>query len=526
MVAEVLRLLLLQVLFGGYRLISLPGLTGFWFLLPMGEALIMGALAGMLRKRVFTLALAVPVSVLLLHNGGELFYRIFYLQHFNPFSDLALVPGLLRMLFPDLPVSDSVLAILSLAGTVMLLLAISIVIVLLLFLIRTKYQVVRLKTLRLATIVVGVGFIVVFPLQSPMVQMVLAAKDALTVSVKTPEVPLADSAPVVDVKVTESWSFPGIQDADIHLIVVESYGATLLYRPEYLEVMRPLYTELDAALDKAGYVVFSGTVASPAFGGRSWLADGTLLTGVFIPDQLTYDSIAKGGQPARLLELVEKAGYHRVYAAPGTRNAPDDWRQVYAFDTYLLRYDFEYTGPFIALGAMPDQYLLDYTAGKILQPERKEFAVYLLVSSHVPFEVIPIYQNAWEFPLGGKEFETGMLRNFDNDWLSGNELAEGYLAGMEYSLRSSVGYFTDKLDGLNIGLIVGDHQPRKPVSHSTADYQVPFHLVLPRSLYTDTTILRLSDWKLKAGMEPDTDPDAKGMDSLPDMLELLFLNTD
>ena len=69
------------------------------------------------------------------------------------------------------------------------------------------------------------------------------------------------------------------------------------------------------------------------------------------------------------------------------------------------------------------------------------------MSSHVPFEVIPEYQESWSFPLHGREFETGLLQRFDNDWLGGKELAEGYLAGIDYSLRSASGLFTRKLKG-------------------------------------------------------------------------------
>jgi hypothetical protein len=83
--------------------------------------------------------------------------------------------------------------------------------------------------------------------------------------------------------------------------------------------------------------------------------------------------------------------------------------------------------------------------------------------------------------------------------------------------------FTRKLKGLNIGLILGDHQPRKPVSHPSADFQVPFHLVIPRSLYSVTLMSFLSDWKLKQGFEPVPDPGSPGMESLLDLLDTVLV---
>ena len=159
----------------------------------------------------------------------------------------------------------------------------------------------------------------------------------------------------------------------------------------------------------------------------------------------------------------------------------------------------------------------------MLRPDGKDFALYLLVSSHVPFELVPVYKEDWSFPLRGKEYGTDLLRRFDNDWLGGNELAEGYLASIDYSLHSAVGLFTRKLEGLNVGLILGDHQPRKPVSHTSADFQVPIHLVIPRSLYSRTLLPMLSAWNLSSGFEPKPDSEAPGMESLLDLLSAVLI---
>jgi len=536
MVSDLLRLLVLQLLFGAHRLVVLPDASAWLFLLPLGEILFIHVLLDANRNTriaagLQSFALTLLVATLLAFNSGESFYRLFYLQHFNPWTDLALIPGLVRLLAPTLPVADGVLRWISVSLAALLLGSVSRGVV---WVLQRGYRRRGSASSRRSPVgngllvLVGALLILVIPGQSPLFRITQDAYRMLRVP-KTPlqagpsdkgQLPVGP-APKQSLAASDA---PGLRDADLHLIVVESYGATLLQRPEYYQPLRTLYAELERELSDAGYAVLSGTVQSPAFGGRSWLADATLLTGMQIADQLTYDRLAAGDEPARLLALAGGSGYHRVYAAPGTRTAPDDWRRAYPFDRYLLRYDFEYAGPFVSFGAMPDQYLLDYVARAALLPDQKDFALYLLVSSHVPFEVIPVYREAWDFYRAGKEFEDeGALRRFENNWLGGTELAEGYLAGIDYSLRSSVGLFTHRLQGLNLGLIVGDHQPRKPVSHAGADYQVPFHLILPRNQRTEDLEALLADWDLVPGFEPHPDPAAPGMDRIASLLEALVL---
>ena len=265
-------------------------------------------------------------------------------------------------------------------------------------------------------------------------------------------------------------------------MVIESYGTTLYMRKEYLDPLLPVYRELEQVLDSDGWKIYSGLVRSPAFGGRSWLADATILAGEQMWNQNIFDDRLSRDEPARLLSLMAYAGYHRIYAAPGTSRTSDSWIRAYPFEEYIIRYGFGYEGPFIGFGTMSDQYVLDRIQRNYLFDDRKEFVFYLLVSSHVPFETVPIYKPDWDFTQHGKEYESGYLQFFDNDWLSGRELAEGYIAGITYTLETVVRYLTERLSQAEFMLIIGDHQPRKPVSVPNADYPVPFHLVMPKSV--------------------------------------------
>ncbi len=222
------------------------------------------------------------------------------------------------------------------------------------------------------------------------------------------------------------------------------------------------------------------------------------------------------------LNLLGNKGYHRYYVAPGTTRTSEEWKISYPFDTYIIRKDFGYQGPNIAFGTMTDQFALEKFSSEYLQDDKKEFCFYLLVSSHTPFVRIPVYKPDWDFSLHGREYESGYLKIFDNNWLTGNELAQGYLEGISYSLETTVRYLTEQVSGEKFAVIIGDHQPRKPVSGPDPGFPVIFH-------YYFTKKYQLSypeEWNLSYGLIPpplpDNYKDIPEMGNLPGLLELLM----
>ena len=124
----------------------------------------------------------------------------------------------------------------------------------------------------------------------------------------------------------------------------------LFQKPEYTEFILKLYERLLPLLDDDGWAVRTGFVLSPAFGGRSWLADATLLTGEQIVNQRVFDDRLEKGEPAYLLNLLKNAGYLSYYIAPGSTRASEEWKKAYPFDSYFLQSDFAYEGPLIGFG--------------------------------------------------------------------------------------------------------------------------------------------------------------------------------
>ncbi len=480
--------------------------AGLLSLVPVPELLLVMILFIASRRRPlgWLSRLGVPIlGWLLLWNAGESFYRYFYRERFSPVHDLRYLSGLVSMLSG----SDFWM---SFAGTVLL------------------SVVLFLVVLVLGRLLSGWLHRVLKALDEGWIPLLLigAALQLVLIPGEVPSVILAETADTEAVPVLSSAesTIPEVSipkeavfiDADVHIFIIESYGHTLFSNPSYREVRTSLYPILDRELEAEGWQMRSGFMRSPAFGGRSWLADATILTGIQIDKQELYDSLpASGGR--NLTHFFEEAGYFRLLAAPGTSQAGEEWRNFYRFDRYLFRHDFDYQGPFVSFGAMPDQFLL-YRSGELLKElEQPVFAVYTLVSSHVPFEVIPEYVPDWELLGDGSVFSRGYLRRFDNNWLSGSEYPEGFIAGISYSLQSIRGYLNRYVEDGALAIIIGDHQPRIPISERDSTYSVPVHFLSRRPGILDNLPYA---WLSRSFVPKEINGEH------PDMAELAFLLRD
>ncbi len=498
-------LLLLNSGFASYRL--LPVLENFaplTFLLPMGELMIVFVLLAGTRFRGARIAAALCIlSFLVFFLIGELFFRIIYLEHFDMVSDMQLIPNFFVMLLQGTNLSANFIrtAAVIMTVAVIILSAYGFMAVIRTIIRKSadSRDVLSNRKIKIALSAAAV-LLMLGPFGSPVSQSVrmisggrVSEPAPISYDVETEEL----TEPALQVQEPE-WVFPGIKDSDVHFVVIESYGAVLFQKEEYTDIMRDVYEELQMRLSNENMLVRSGFVRSPAFGGRSWLADATLLAGAQIANQKIYDERVRSGEKAYLLTEMKEAGYWSCYVAPGSTQASAEWKNAYPFDTYLLQDDFGYQGPNISFGAMSDQYMFYAFASNHLRDDRKEFAFYLLVSSHTPFVRIPVYKEDWDFSQQGREYENGYLRYFENNWLYGNELAEGYLEGIRYSLTTTIQYLTNILNGRNFMLIIGDHQPRTPVSGPNAGYPVLFHIIFP----AESSISFPESWTLSSSLVP------------------------
>lgn len=447
------------------------------------------------RRYLLGIPAAAGFGLSILNSAGQWFFRLLYMEEFSLLTDASLIPGLFSMILGEPDISSDLLNLTTYAllSSILILLGWFIT---RLFLELGGYSVTQTPAPGVTS---GGGVLIpaLFFLCAVLAYIFVPSTRVLAVSRSDTGGSYMRSVGNRYSSTEEKYSFPGIADTDIHFLVVESYGSTLFLKDEYREAIALSYDRIGDALHKRGFQVYSGFVRSPVFGGRSWLADSSLLTASQVSSQRMFDDIVASEEPAFLLELLESAGYHRIYAAPGTYESWESWRKAFPFEEYFLRYDFEYEGPFVSFGAMPDQYFLD-VIGRRLEPNRKEFVMALLVSSHVPFENVPPYFPDWAFDNFGREYTRENIRRYDNNWLSGNELAQGYLASIDYSLQSAIGFLLEHASDAGLTIIIGDHQPRKPVSTPDAGYAVPVHVILREN----SRVSLPEEWGFIRGIDP------------------------
>lgn len=443
---------------------------------------------------------------LVVWNLGEGFYRYFYRDHFDPATDLALVSGLFDMLFQTSFFRSgpgvALVFLLAAAG----ILAIG-------------WLVEKGSRLVVATVprnpwARGAGAVLFLaaaggqylgiPGDSPLTRAISTAQRS--------QEPLAASpapAPPVPVPEAGAEAVPARNRPGLYLLVVESYGHTLFSQDAYRKALTPAYERLDLALAEGGWSARSGFLRSPTFGGRSWLADATLLTGIRIRNQEQYDQVAEAGEPNLTHQLGDR-GYFRILAAPGTLQAGPAWKKTFAFDRYFFDGDFGYRGPAIGgLGRLSDQFLLRHLGEQARAAPGPVFAFGLLVSSHTPFERLPAYVDDWETLGDGSLYRSpgGILP------LAGR--AEGYLASIEYVFRCLGGFLARYPGPDDVVVIVGDHQPLIPVSETEATFSVPIH-VLARN---PDRLAGLAELDLDPGLVPRDRPlPHPGMEALPAVL--------
>ena len=153
-----------------------------------------------------------------------------------------------------------------------------------------------------------------------------------------------------------SADLSGLAGKDVILAFVESYGRVAVEGPESAGVR----TLLDSGTDRLtglGYTASSGWLASPTFGGSSWLAHSTLQSGLTIGDQGRYDQLLSSPRTT-LTSAFDRAGWRTVAVLPSTHGSWPEGQHFYRFDQVYDGSTLGYAGPRFGFSAMPDQFTL------------------------------------------------------------------------------------------------------------------------------------------------------------------------
>jgi hypothetical protein len=280
------------------------------------------------------------------------------------------------------------------------------------------------------------------------------------------------------------------QGADVFLVFVEAYGAVAYERPDIAPFLTAPRSGLETAIHDTGRRVVSAFVDSPTFGGSSWLAHISLMSGIEVRDPETNARLMTENRDT-IVTTFSHAGYRTLALMPGLRQR---WPEgsFYGFDETYGAARLDYRGPEFGWFAIPDQFTLARidTLEVDRAPRPNLFVFYPTISTHFPFSPTPPYQPDWGRMFDAHPYDgPSIVRAYAKqpDW---THFAPGYVDAVAYTYATLAGYLR-KQRGRDIVLVViGDHQPAAAVSGEGASWSVPVHVVSSRDAILDRLLAR------------------------------------
>jgi hypothetical protein len=329
------------------------------------------------------------------------------------------------------------------------------------------------------------------PAFSPPVTGMYARQARLFASTLKGSAAIAPSPPM-------NFDLSHVAGADVLLFFIEAYGSVTYDRPEFANRLAADRSRLETAIHETGRDVVSAYVESPTFGGSSWLAHVSLLSGVEVK---THDANALLMSQKRdtLVSVFKRGGYRTVAFMPGTwQEWPEG--QFYGFDAIYGGEKLGYHGPPFGWWDMTDQFTLAQMDRLEVDraPRGPLFVLFPTISTHIPFTPTPPYQPDWDrmltdTPYDVKDLETAYDRQ--PDWL---DLGPSYADAVSYEYRTLEGYVRKQAGRDVVIVLIGDHQPAAAVSGRNASWDVPVHVIATRRAVLD----RLERRGFRPGMTP------------------------
>jgi hypothetical protein len=304
-----------------------------------------------------------------------------------------------------------------------------------------------------------------------------------------------------------------LHGVDVLLIFFESYGRSALEQPRYAGTLLPRLDDLAARLAAAGLSEASGYLTSPTVGGQSWLAHGTLESGLWLDQQMLYDLLITS-ERLTLTKAFAQAGHRTVALKPAiTLPWPEGEHLGYA-QIYAAA-DLGYAGLPYNWVTMPDQYTLSVLERRERGPGHPPlFAEVSLISSHAPWTPIPPVLDDWDTIGSGEVFSRWAEMGDPPDvvWRDPERVRHQYTLALDYVLGVLGNYAARFAAGPTLLILVGDHQPAPLITGEGATRDVPMHVIS-----ADPALLApFLAWGFTPGMRPDPTRPPHRMDAFRD----------
>ncbi len=306
-----------------------------------------------------------------------------------------------------------------------------------------------------------------------------------------------------------------VAGADVFVVFLESYGAVAWESATLAGPLAESRAKLAADIRDTGRGVVSALVESTTFGGESWLAHISLLSGTEVRDDRTNVRLMAQDRDT-LVKLFGRRGYRTVAIVPGLLIA---WPEgaFYGFDEIYDHERLAYRGPPFGWWSINDQYALARVDA--LEVEERDraprFVFFSTLSTHAPFTPAPPYQPDWARVVSEHPYDRDELDRAWSDQPDWTNLAPSYVEALRYAYATLGGYLRLRADRDLVMILVGDHQPPALVSGEGASWNVPVHVIASRRALLD----RLRARRFGDGLAPGTDAVARMDKLLPLLLD-------
>ncbi len=309
--------------------------------------------------------------------------------------------------------------------------------------------------------------------------------------------------------------FDLIGPRDVIVIFIESYGRASFDNPAYADTHLATLRTAQAAIGGAGLAMRSGWLTSPTAGGQSWLAHGTLASGLWTSDNGRYHAMLTSGRQT-LFHLAAASGYRTAAVMPAI-TIPWPESSLMGFDQVFEASDMDYAGDDFGWVTMPDQYTLSAFPRLLGTDPRQDFIQIALISSHAPWTTITRMID-WDDVGDGTAFNDMAAEGPAprEVWSDRDITRDYYRQSIDYSLQAAFAFAARQGEAAPLILILGDHQPAGFVAQiDSAD--VPLHTIGPPEV-----IDRLEGWDWTPGLIPDGDLPPWRMDAFRDRFIAAF----
>jgi hypothetical protein len=279
-----------------------------------------------------------------------------------------------------------------------------------------------------------------------------------------------------------------VAGSDVLLVFMESYGAIAYDNAGIAARVTPSRAEFARAVSESGRYAASAFVASPTFGGGSWLAHMSLMTGLDVRDQGAYKLLLTQ-QRDTLPGRFATEDYRVVALMPGLKNA---WPEgaFYALETVYGERALAYPGPDFGWWRIPDQFSLAKFAALELDPaeRRPVFLFFPTINTHMPFKPTPPYQADWPRLLSGAPYDEAVAARALIALPEWTDLQPAYADSLVYTFEYWSAFMRERDAEDFVLVLLGDHQPPATVSGPDARWDVPVHVIASRPEIIDTLV--------------------------------------